>query len=361
MLFFDGPKYTIFAPMRKHNLLFLTIFCTCLAQTQTQAQTARSAAATPASNAAGNPTSGIPTSGNPIFPGWYADPETFIIGKTYWVFPTYSAPYNKQVFFDAFSSKDLIHWDKHPHIFDTTTIRWAHRAMWAPAFTEKDGKYYFFFGANDIQNDSTIGGIGVAVASKPEGPYKDYLGRPLIDKFYHGAQPIDQMVFKDKDGQYYMIYGGWGHCNIAKLNKDFTGFETFPDGTTFKEITPKEYVEGPYMIYRKGKYYFMWSEGGWTGPDYSVAYAIADSPTGPFQRIGKILQQDMSVATGAGHNSIFHIPGTDDYYIVYHRRPLTETDGNHRATCIDHLYFNEDGTIKPVTITKEGVTARKIK
>ena len=115
------------------------------------------------------------------------------------------------------------------------------------------------------------------------------------------------------------------------------------------------------MIYRKGKYYFMWSEGGWGGPDYSVAYAMADSPMGPFKRIGKILQQDMQVATGAGHHSVLHIPGTDDYYIVYHRRPLSETDANHRVTCIDKMEFDGDGLIKPVKITKEGVAARSLK
>ncbi|HVU95985.1 MAG TPA: glycoside hydrolase family 43 protein [Puia sp.] len=300
------------------------------------------------------------TSGNPIFPGWYADPEAAIFNNTYWVYPTYSDKYNKQVFFDAFSSPDLVHWTKHPHILDTSTIRWAHRAMWAPAITHKDGKYYFFFAANDIQNDSTIGGIGVAVANKPEGPYKDYLGKPLIDKFHNKAQPIDQAVFKDKDGQYYIIYGGWGHCNIAKLKSDFTGFEPFSDGSTFKEITPKGYVEGPWMFSRNGKYYFMWSEGGWTGPDYSVAYAIADAPTGPFQRIGKILQQDTTVGTGAGHHSVIHIPNTGDYYIVYHRHPLGDPDGNHRVTCIDHLYFDANGYIQPVKITNTGVTARPL-
>jgi beta-xylosidase len=299
-----------------------------------------------------------PTSGNPIFPGWYADPEAAIFNNTYWIYPTYSDKYNKQVFFDAFSSPDLLHWTKHEKILDTAAIRWAHRAMWAPAITKKDNKYYFFFAANDIQNDTTTGGIGVAVADKPEGPYKDYLKKPLIDKFHNGSQPIDQAIFKDKDGQYYMIYGGWRHCNITKLNSDFTGFIPFPDGSTFKEITPKDYVEGPWMFTRNGKYYFMWSEGGWTGPDYSVAYAIADAPTGPFQRIGKILQQDTTVATGAGHNSVIHIPNTDEYYIVYHRHPLGDKDGNHRVTCIDRMYFDADGHIRPVKITKAGITAR---
>lgn len=295
------------------------------------------------------------TSGNPVFPGWYADPEGIIFNNQYWIYPTYSAPYNKQVFFDAFSSPDLVHWTKHANIFDTSAIKWAKRAMWAPSITEKNGKYYFFFGANDIQNNNEYGGIGVAVADQPQGPYKDHLDKPLINAFHNGAQPIDQFVFHDADGQYYLIYGGWQHCNIAKLNDDFTGFIPFSDGTIFKEITPPGYVEGPFMFIRNGKYYFMWSEGGWTGPDYCVAYAVADSPFGPFQRIGKILQQDQAIANGAGHHSVIHQPGSDQWYIVYHRRPLTETDRNARETCIEYMYFDEKGLIKPVVITKEGV------
>lgn len=217
------------------------------------------------------------------------------------------------------------------------------------------GKYYLFFAANDIQSDQEYGGIGVAVADKPQGPYKDHLGKPLIDKFHNGAQPIDQFVFQDADGKYYIIYGGWRHCNIAQLNDDFSGFIPFADGTTFKEITPENYVEGPFMFRKDGKYYFMWSEGGWTGPDYSVAYAIADSPFGPFKRVGKILQQDPKIATGAGHHSVIHEPKSDRWLIVYHRRPLTETDGNSRETCIDEMYFDSNGFIKPVVITKKGV------
>ncbi|GEO06273.1 hypothetical protein AAE02nite_39370 [Adhaeribacter aerolatus] len=300
-------------------------------------------------------------SGNPVFPGWYADPEGVIFGKKYWIYPTYSAPYNQQVLMDAFSSPDLVNWTKHSRIIDTTQVKWAKRALWAPAVIEKDKKYYLFFGANDIQNDQQLGGIGVAVADNPAGPFKDLLGKPLVDKFHNGAQPIDQFVFKDKDGQYYLIYGGWRHCNIAKLKNDFTGFLPFEDGKIYKEITPANYVEGPIMFVRNGKYYFMWSEGGWTGPNYSVAYAVADSPFGPFERVGKVLQQDPQIATGAGHHSVIQTPGKDDWYMVYHRRPLGETDANHRVTCIDKMYFDEKGLIKPIKITNEGVARKPLK
>lgn len=300
-------------------------------------------------------------SGNPVFPGWYADPEGAIFNQQYWIYPTFSAKYEQQVFFDCFSSPDLVTWTKHEHILDTSALKWARRAMWAPAIVAKGGKYYLFFGANDIQNNNEKGGIGVAVADKPEGPFKDYLGKPLIDQFYNGAQPIDQFVFKDVDGQYYIIYGGWRHCNIARLKSNFTGLLPFKDGTTFKEITPGGFVEGACMILRKGQYYLMWSEGGWTGPDYSVAYAVAKTPFGPFKRIGKILEQDAAIATGAGHHSVIQVPGQDKWYIVYHRRPLTETDGNSRETCIERMYFDEKGLIKKVVITKEGVKKDRLK
>ncbi|MGC4100795.1 glycoside hydrolase family 43 protein [Ferruginibacter sp.] len=301
------------------------------------------------------------TSGNPVLKGWYADPEAAIFNNQYWIYPTFSDKYNKQVFFDAFSSKDLVHWDTHHRILDTAAVKWAHRAMWAPAIVQKDKKYYFFFAANDIQNDNEKGGIGVAVADKPEGPFKDYLGKPLIDKFYNGAQPIDQFVFKDKDGQYYIIYGGWQHCNIAKLKSDFTAVIPFSDGTMYKEITPKGYVEGPMMFIRNNKYYFMWSEGGWTGPDYAVAYAIADSPFGPFERVGRVLQQDSAIATGAGHHSVMHNAKKDVWYIVYHRRPLGETAANNRATCIEQMYFDDKGFILPVKMSFQGVPEAKLK
>lgn len=299
-------------------------------------------------------------SGNPVFEGTYADPEGVVFGDTYWIYPTYSAPYDEQQFFDCFSSKDLVKWTKHERIIDNSRISWLRRALWAPAIVEKDDKYYLFFGANDV-HEGEIGGIGVAVADNPAGPFEDYLGKPLINEIVNGAQPIDQFVFRDKDGAWYIYYGGWGHCNVARLRDDFKGFIPFEDGSTFKEITPEGYVEGPFMFIRDGKYYFMWSEGGWTGPDYRVAYAIADNPFGPFVSKGVILRTDENVATGAGHHSVIHNPKSDKYYIVYHRHPLGSEDGNNRVTCIDVMEFDENGDILPVKMTFDGVKRDKLK
>ncbi|KAJ0382989.1 hypothetical protein COL922a_011402 [Colletotrichum nupharicola] len=166
--------------------------------------------------------------GNPFVDGWYADPDTAVYNNEYWVYPTSSYAYEEQTYLDAFSSKDLVHWTKHSNIL-----------------TKAD---------------------------------------PLIGEYHNGAQPIDQDVFIDDDGQAYIYYGGHGHANVAKLNSDMISIGNFSDGTQFKEITPENYVEGSLMFKRNEKYYLMWSEGGWTGPDYSVSYAISDSPLGPFNR-----------------------------------------------------------------------------
>lgn len=299
-------------------------------------------------------------SGNPIAQGWYADPEGAIFAGRYWVFPTTSALYEEQLYFDAFSSKDLVTWTKHPRVLTAENVSWARMAMWAPSVVEKDGRYYFFFAANDV-HQGEVGGIGVATSNRPEGPYRDALGQPLIQDIVNGAQPIDQFVFLDDDGNYYMYYGGWSHCNVVRLSDDLLSIQPFADGTIYKEVTPERYVEGPFMLKRKGKYYFMWSEGGWGGPDYCVSYAISDSPFGPFQRIGTILQQDPEVATGAGHHSVIKGAGEDEWYIIYHRRPLGDTGRDHRVVCIDRMEFDEAGFIRPVKITFEGVAPSPMK
>lgn len=327
-----------------------------------------------------------PYNGNPIFPGWYADPEGVIFDDEYWIYPTYSDDYKSpdrsthftekqleirentisegyliQTFLNAFSSNDLKNWTKHSHVLDIEDIEWAGYSLWAPAIIKANGQYYLFFSANDIQNNDELGGIGVSVADNPAGPFKDALGKPLIEKFHNGAQPIDQFIFKDDDGQYYMYYGGWGHLNIVKLTDGLLSLESFEDGTRFKEITPEKYVEGPFLMKRKGKYYLMWSEGGWGGPDYSVAYGIGDSPLGPFERVGKILQQDPQVATGAGHHSVITIPGEDQHYIIYHRRPLGTNVAGHREVAIEKMEFDKNGYIKPIKLTFKGVQKRPLR
>lgn len=316
---------------------------------------------------------------NPVVPGWYADPELHLFAGRYWLYPTLSVEdrpdrppvlsaaqqamrarpdirpaFLTQTHLDAFSTRDLVHWVRHTHILDTGTVGWAAYALWAPSVIAANGRYYLFFGANDV-HPGELGGIGVAVSDHPQGPFRDAIGKPLIGEIHHGAQPIDPFVFRDDDGRLYLFYGGWGHLNVVRLSADLSRIEPFDDGTTFREITPPGYVEGSFLLKRRGIYYLMWSEGGWTGPDYRVAYAMGPTALGPFQPKGVILAQDFRIARGAGHHSVLNIPGTDEWVIAYHRRPLSETAGDHRQLALEKLFFNPDGTIRPVTMTNEGV------
>lgn len=278
---------------------------------------------------------------NPVLPGWYADPELHFFQGRYYLYPTYSAAYEVQTFFEAFVSDDLTHWTSCGRVLDFADVAWStNRAAWAPSVAERDGRYFMYFSAGDGA------GLGVAVAEQPGGPFVDALGEPLVKEYHHGAQPIDAHAFVDDDGHAYLYWGGWRKAVMARLSHSMTAIE----GEVL-DITPENYVEGPFMLKHSGRYYFMWSEGGWGDPSYSVAYAIADSPFGPFERRDIILQSDPAIATSAGHHSVLKIPGTDRHLIAYHRRPLTESARDHRVTCIDVLDIAPDGSIRPVRMT----------
>ena len=291
---------------------------------------------------------------NPIDDGWYADPEARYYEGKYWIYATVSQKFEEQVNQVCFSSEDLSTWEKHEDIIDMSGFPWATHAIWAPTIIEKNGNYYYIFASNNIMTDSDPGGLEIAVSDRPEGPFKAYLGRPLIGEIINGAQPIDAHLFKDDDGTIYLIYGGWKHCNICIMNDDMTGFLPFEDGSIIKEITPADYVEGPCMFKKDGKYYFMWSSGKWGSPTYRVNAAVSDSPLGPFDDYNTILSTgESTVAKGPGHNGYLYVEDLDLYLNVYHRNKIGENERNARYLCIDVMNFDENGKIEPVVMTNE--------
>lgn len=287
---------------------------------------------------------------NPIVEGYYADPEARFYEGKYWIYATRSfTRYEDQMNLDAFSSEDLVHWEKHESIIDMSGYPYIWRAVWAPTIIEKNGKYYLIFASNDIQNDDAVGGLEIAVSDSPAGPFRNHTGKSLVDKFHHGAQPIDAHLFKDDDGTICLYYGGWGHCNVAVMNETMDGFVPFEDGTIFKSITPEGYVEGPCMLKRNGVYHFMWSEGGWTNGTYHVASSHSTSPF-EISKKGKTVLESSEIANGPGHHGYLNIPGTDEWLIVYHRRTIGDLEPGHRMLCIDKMEFDGDEII-PVTMT----------
>lgn len=291
---------------------------------------------------------------NPIVPGWYADPEARYYEGQYWIYVTRSfTAYTDQMNLDAFSSADLTHWTKHEGIVQMEDFPHIYRAVWAPTIIEKDGRYYLIFASNDIQSDDAVGGLEIAVADRPQGPFVRHIGGILVDKFHNKAQPIDAHLFKDDDGTIYLYYGGWSHCNVAVLNDTLTGFVPHADGSIFKEITPPHYVEGPCMLKKDGVYYFMWSSGNWTDGTYCVQYCPSASPFGPFDTATTVLQAG-AIAEGPGHHGYLYHKESGQWLIVYHRRIIGDTAAGHRVLCIDKMHI-AGGKIDAIAMTNSWV------
>ena len=318
-----------------------------------------------------------PDVNNPVIPGLFADPEILYSEKTrqYYLYPTTDGSegwHNHD--FRVYSSPDLRSWHDEGVILDLKTdVTWADEYAWAPCIIEKrvEGskgskgskgyKYFYYFVANKS--------IGVAVADNPTGPFTDALGKPLLTREETNApgDVIDPDVFQDpKTGKYYLYWGN-SFLACAELADDMVSLVP----STTRYLIPRDekdnyhYSEGTYVFYRKGLYYFMWSEGITRSALYQVRYLISDSPT-EFVRNGQPAQVESQVVLkqnprlqifGTGHHSVICEPGTDRWHIIYHRfaRPdaikLGLSAGYNREVCIDDMEFNADGTIKPVVVT----------
>lgn len=288
---------------------------------------------------------------NPLVDGWYADPEIRFYENQYWIYVTRSiTDYQMQRNIDAFSSPDLVHWQKHEGIIQMDDFPWIWRAVWAPTIVEKDGKYFLIFASNDIQSDEEEGGLEIAVADTPAGPFRALLEKPLVGRFIHGAQPIDAHLFTDDDGKIYLYYGGWRHCNVAQMNSQMNGFIPFDNGEMFREIIIPGYVEAPCMIKRRGRYHFMWSEGNWTDGSYRVVTADSDSPF-TFNGPKRTILAAHALADGPGHHSCIALNDNDEWLIAYHRRIPGDSEAGHRMLCLDKMVFEED-QIQPVLMTE---------
>ncbi|WP_232436735.1 family 43 glycosylhydrolase [Paenibacillus senegalimassiliensis] len=301
----------------------------------------------------------VPIHSGPQFvDGYYADPDVQNYNGTYWVYPTRPSqvgepPSTGAKSMDIFSSTDLVNWTKYSNVISSANISWLSHALWAPSGAYRDGKYYIYFAANAINGDGQLGGIGVAVADHPEGPYTDAIGAPLINVVRNGAGPMDQDVFIDDDGQAYMYYGSWGEANVVKLNADMKSLGTWPDGTVYKKVTPaktgnNDFFEGPKVFKRNGIYYMTYSAGLWVDSTYKVLYATSDSVTGPFVPKGIMLHSDATTAYGPGHNGIIKSPDSGNWYIFYHKRYLNKPDWDARVLAYDKFEFSADNSIIPV-------------
>ncbi len=300
---------------------------------------------------------------NPALEGFYADPEILYSrkNKKYYLYPTSDGFTSwSGTYFKTFSSDDLTDWKDEGIILDLKKdVPWGPRNAWAPTIAEKKihGKYKYFFYFTAAQK------IGVAVSDEPNGPFKDS-GKPLIHfkpEGVSGGQEIDPDVFTDRKSGKTYLYWGNGYLAVAELNKDGLSVKK----NTVKAITPDAtFREGTEVFYRKGKYYFLWSEDDTRSPNYRVRYGISNSPAGPVTIppnnivISKVPEKGIYAT---GHNSVIQVPQTDEWYIVYHRFnvpdgiTMGDAAGYNREVCIDRLRFDDRGFIIPVIPTLQGI------
>ncbi len=293
---------------------------------------------------------------NPVMPG--ADPHALVVGNTVWIYPTWSGGWGQRFF--AFSSTNLVDWERDGPVLDFKDVTWIREDgadrhyAWAPGVITSGGKWYFYYAVGP--QHPTPSRIGVAVGDGPAGPFRDS-GKPLLTGG-EGFEAIDPMVFRDPaSGKTYLYAGGsaGAKLRVFELNPDLVSL-----AHEVPVETPQQFTEGAFMHCYNGRYYLSYSHGGWQDSTYSVHYATANTPIGPWTYQGVILASQ-GTRKGPGHHSFIQSPLTGKWLIVYHRWENQTGDGPYqgsRQICIDRVDYDQDGLIRPVLMTgKDAETA----
>ncbi len=282
----------------------------------------------------------------PILPDFHADPSAHEWAGKYWIYPSTDEPgsttWRQMRRWSCYSSTDLVKWKDEGEIFSLKDVSWAEDAAFAPDAAYRNGKYYFIFPASF--------NIGVAVSDRPQGPFKDALGKPLIKDGETGARAMDPCLFVDDDEAKtpYLYYGNGKGARVVKLKDSLLE----RDGEIIK-LPLKEFAEGLWVYKRNGLYYFT-HPNHYTDEQGNVkqllVYSTSPTPTGPFTYRGSFLNN----FSRNSHHSIIDIKGKT--YLFYH---IEGPSPYERRVCVDYLEFDKDGLIKEVKMTKEGIKPLK--
>ena len=284
----------------------------------------------------------VPGTGNPVIPGYFADPTIKKFGDTYYMYATTDG-----------SGAGL----GPAQVWTLMPMNWPDSHwIWAPdVIRHTDGRYYYFYCQPCI--------IHCGVSETPRGPWKNILGESeavlVPDRFVTNAITLDGQTFVDDDGSVYLYWGTWGiykgfGCGAGKMTPDLKGFT---ETRLIPNTEAVDFFEAPFVLKRNGIYYFMYSSGSCHDHTYRVQYATSDHPLGPYEYKGCILEtNEDGTVHGPGHHSI--LKEGDDYYIVYphHNTPPTNVVFP-RQLCMDKMEFAADGSIRKVIPTHEGVGA----
>ena len=287
------------------------------------------------------------STGNPIIRDKHtADPAVLVENDTLWLFAGHDAAGNQSGYvmkdWLLYSTTDMKHWTEYPSPLRIDDFRWADskQAYAGHVAKGKDGRYYWYVSTNWC-------GIGVAVADKITGPYRDALGKPLLtnkDCFAskHSWACIDPAILIDDDGTAYIIWGN-RECYCAKLKDNMT--ET--DGE-IRRIDVPDFTEAPWMHKHNGKYYLTYASG-W--PE-KIAYAVSDNIFGPYTPMGVI--SEIAGNSNTTHPAIVRFK--DQWLFFSHNGGLSDGGSYSRSVIAEPMSYDRDGHINFIPATPQGAT-----
>ncbi|CAG9952680.1 unnamed protein product [Clonostachys rosea f. rosea IK726] len=295
---------------------------------------------------------GLGTADNPVVQTIYtADPAPIEHDGRLWLFTGHDEDGSTN--FDMrdwhlFSTDDMANWQHHGVVMSLATFSWANERAWAGQVVARNGRFYYYVPVSKADGAMAI---GVGVADAISGPYLDALGHPLVDN-----TEIDPTIFIDDDGQAYLY---WGNPNLfyVLLNEDMISYsgdiqqveltaESFGARSNHPTRTTM-YEEGPWL-HKRGDLYYMSFAADCC--QENLQYSTGPSPTGPWTYRGIIMDREGSAFTN--HGGIIQFQGQD--YLFYHNGALPGGGGFTRSVCVEALFYNEDGTIQQVQMSRSG-------
>ncbi len=284
----------------------------------------------------------------PLFQTKYtADPSPLVVGDTLFLYTSHDASpeditdVNEKSSAGFFmydwllwSTTDMVNWTEHGAVASLKDFPWRSRENggWAIQTVERNGKYYLYAPLHGH-------GIGVLVADSPYGPFKDPLGKPLVWDQSNWFD-IDPSVYTDDDGQAYLYWGN-PHTFWAKLGEDMISLTS--EVTKLPHIP--NYQEGPWFYKRDGHYYLGFAS---TCCPEALGYAMSDSPTGPWEWKGYIMQPTQrdrgnhpGICDFKGHSYVF-----GQNYDLMHLETFVHHE--RRSVSAQEITYNADGTIQEI-------------
>lgn len=251
---------------------------------------------------------------NPIMDCYLADPFILPTSNGYCLFGSHAAPDGRRL--PVYWSSNLAEWE---FVGGAVAVgregAWNRENFWAPEVLPAEGKFWLYYTAAPSHTDDNRGNrIGVAVSSRPEGPYED-VGVVVP----HAS--LDGSPFRDSDGSLYLYYTV-EHENHDGLvaGRIYVDRLLTPDrvmGNPALLVSRHPWQEGPCVMRRGGVYFLTYSIGSWGKEDYEVRWCTGSSAFGPFEEQPTPILKSTPNVKGPGHHNFFQDPRGRDW-IVYH-------------------------------------------